>query len=76
MLDLFQSGELKHLTYFGIVDCNLQGHVAGLVAENEKGSLFQPLLSSCPCLLELNICYNGVCFEYLKLVLSDLLSGY
>ena len=76
MSDIYGSGELNCLTYFGIVNCNLQGYVGNLVIENEKDSFFQPLLASCPCLSELNICYNEFSFEYLKLVLTDLLSGF
>ena len=76
MSEIYGSGELKCLTYFGIVNCNLQGYVGNLVIENEKDSFFQPLLASCPRLLELNICYNELSVEYLKLALMDLLSGF
>ena len=75
MSGIYQSGELRSLVYFGIVDCNLQGYVGNLVNQNEKGSFFQSLLPSCPSLVELNICFNGFSFENLKFALICLLSG-
>ena len=69
MDDLYQSGELRSLIYFGMIDCNLSSQIS----PTSSDSCFTQLLMSSPSLLELQLGSNRLSFEHLQTILTDLL---